>query len=169
MGAASSSFPSEVDNGLFQKLAGEIYTDSLFNKLSNQNGTIDRATMDKFAKQANDVFLTHDWLPDELDRDNHERVTRVNKALQKRGLKTWFDDDRMVGDLQDKMGEGIDYSCCVVTFVTRKYMDKVDGKGPKGKMIIACMNSIMQVDPREERKWLQLSMTSLQKSVEMVL
>ena len=128
MGAASSSFPSEVDKDLFKKLAGEIYTDSLFNKLRDADGKIDRPTMDKFAKQANDVFLTHDWLPDELNRDNHKRVTRVNKALQIRGLKTWFDDDRMVGDTKAKMGEGIDYSCCVVTFVTRNYMEKVDGK-----------------------------------------
>lgn len=31
------------------------------------------------------VFLTHDWGEDELKRDNHVRVSRINDALKARG------------------------------------------------------------------------------------
>jgi len=43
------------------------------------------------------VFLTHDWGKDTEGRDNHKRVSRINVALQKRGIITWFDEDRMEG------------------------------------------------------------------------
>ena len=43
------------------------------------------------------VFLTHDWgEADELGRNNHATVARVNAGLKERGLVTWFDSDRMV-------------------------------------------------------------------------
>jgi hypothetical protein len=42
------------------------------------------------------VFLTHDWGDkDELGRNNHDTVSRINEALKSRGLVTWFDSDRM--------------------------------------------------------------------------
>ena len=42
------------------------------------------------------AFLAHDWGVDELRRSNHERVSKVNEALKKAGLTTWFDADRCV-------------------------------------------------------------------------
>ncbi len=41
------------------------------------------------------VFLTHNW---GVENVNHIRVSRVNKYLQSRGVKTWFDDERMTGE-----------------------------------------------------------------------
>ena len=32
----------------------------------------------------------------ELGRDNHDTVSRINDGLKERGLRTWFDSDRMV-------------------------------------------------------------------------
>lgn len=39
--------------------------------------------------------LCTDWGADEVGRDNHAIVSRVNEGLKKRGLHTWFDGDRM--------------------------------------------------------------------------
>lgn len=37
-----------------------------------------------------DAFLTHDWGDDEFGRNNHERVAKVNSALQHHGIVTWY-------------------------------------------------------------------------------
>ena len=72
-----------------------------------------------------DCFLTHNWSKDELGRDNHATVSRVNDALKQKGLKTWFDNDRMKGFILDQMTQGIDCSHVVVAFVTQTYINKV--------------------------------------------
>eukprot|EP00959_Pyramimonas_sp_CCMP1952_P221666 4633988-Pyramimonas_sp.AAC.1 len=79
-----------------------------------------------------DVFLTHDWGTDEMGRDNHTRVSYVNSALQTRGVKTWFDEDKMQGNIVDQMTDGIDRSVCTAVFVTKNYETKVSGKGRNG-------------------------------------
>ena len=38
--------------------------------------------------------LTHAWGDDGV---NHQRVGRLNDELARRGLKTWFDRDKMTG------------------------------------------------------------------------
>lgn len=79
------------------------------------------------------AFLTHDWGTDELGRDNHSRVAKINRALQAKGLNTWFDEDRMHGNIEDAMTRGIDKSACVIVFITSRYIHKVGGKGERGE------------------------------------
>jgi len=74
------------------------------------------------------VFLTHEWGEDEQGRNNHGRVAKLNRYLQGRGLITWFDEDRLEGDIEEEMCEGIDKSQVVLVFVTKRYCDKVTGK-----------------------------------------
>jgi hypothetical protein len=81
----------------------------------------------KLLAECKDVFLTHDWGIDQLERKNHDRVSSVNKALSTKGLKTWFDEEEMEGDVQAKMLDGIDKSLCVVVFITDRYMMKAAG------------------------------------------
>ena len=78
-------------------------------------------------------FLSHDWGTDELGRSNHERVAAVNRALCQSGLLTWFDSERMTGDINAAMTSGIDRSQTVVIFVTRNYLLKAAGLGPRGQ------------------------------------
>ena len=47
-----------------------------------------------------DAFLSHNWGRDAQGRDNHARVAKISKALQRRGISTWFDDQ---GDMQGDM------------------------------------------------------------------
>jgi hypothetical protein len=60
-------------------------------------------------------------------RDNHLRVQKLNDYLKARGLRTWFDSERMSGNVQEKMTSGIENSAVVVTCITKKYQDKVNG------------------------------------------
>ena len=71
------------------------------------------------------AFLTHSWVKDALDRDTHARVSRVNDYLKARGMVTWFDGDRMEGEIVDQMVDGIDKSAVLVVFVTTAYIEKV--------------------------------------------
>ena len=71
-----------------------------------------------------DCFLSHNWGE---QNKNHHFVKRVNMELQKRGLKTWFDENQMDGNIRFRMAEGIDNTKCVVVFITKEYRDKVNG------------------------------------------
>ena len=117
-----------ITKELFISLSGEIYTESLFNLIRNKDGIIEKDNFLSFVNKATDIFITHDWGIDELGRNNHERANKLNKALQKKGLRVWFDEESMNGDIQAKMGEGIDYCGCLVVVITQRYMDKVAGK-----------------------------------------
>ncbi len=63
------------------------------------------------------VFLTHTC-----------RVGRMNEALRKRGLVTWFDSERMSGTVRQAMTDALDATCCVLIFITKKYEEKVNSK-----------------------------------------
>lgn len=80
-----------------------------------------------------DAFLTHNWGYDEEGRDNHSRVKLFNEELKKQGFEeTWFDEERMTGNVVDQMCNGLNRSKFAIVFVTQKYITKVDGKGPNG-------------------------------------
>lgn len=135
MGSASSVITHDVSKDEFKAMLGEeFYSDGLFNKLKNANNVIPKDRFIQYISAATDCFLTHDWGKDELNRDTHPRVSVINRMLQQRGIKTWFDDDAMKGDVQQQMGDGIDNCGCIIVFVTMRYMDKVAGKGEKKEL-----------------------------------
>ena len=79
-----------------------------------------------------DVYLTHDGGVDGAGRHTQQRVAAVNAYLRQRGLTTWFDGERLQGNVVDKMGAGIDDSEVVAVFVTQSYIDRAGGRaGPR--------------------------------------
>jgi len=66
---------------------------------------------------------------DELNRENHSRVATVNKLLKAQGFQTWFDEDKMVEHIYQKMAEGIDNSDIILVFITKAYMEKLNITG----------------------------------------
>ena len=72
-----------------------------------------------------DVFLSHNWGNDETGRNNHNRVSLINKGLKEIGYQTWFDEERMEGNLAQKMARGIEQTNSVIAFITKQYHDKV--------------------------------------------
>ena len=87
--------------------------------------TSGKSTMGVLGESETHVFLSHDWGVDELGRNNHDRVSAVNDALKQLGYKTWFDSDRMTGDIVDTLCEGIDKTWLVLVFITQKYVKEV--------------------------------------------
>lgn len=71
------------------------------------------------------LFLSHAWRADCLGRDTHARVRTLNRALRRRGVDTWFDEDEMHGDIDAAMALGLEGSDVVVVLLTRAYADKV--------------------------------------------
>ncbi len=79
----------------------------------------------------NDAFLSHTWLQDDEGRDNHDRVRRLYLFLKAKGLRIWFDAERMQGDVVDAMCDGIDNTHVFVACITAKYNEKVGGTNEK--------------------------------------
>ena len=75
-----------------------------------------------------DLFLSHNWGKDELHRNNHDRVSTINEELKNLGYQTWFDEERMRGDIVNQMADGIEGAQGVIVFITKKYLDKVTGQ-----------------------------------------
>ena len=75
-----------------------------------------------------DVFLSHNWGEDEDGRDNHKRVSFINEELKTHGYKTWFDEEKLAGNIDEKMAQGIDQTKGVIIFITRRYYEKVNGE-----------------------------------------
>ena len=71
-------------------------------------------------------MLTHDWGPDELGRNNHDRVVKAAMGLKRRGVPLWIDEFEMTGNIIDKMCQAINDSHCVAAFITKRYVSKVD-------------------------------------------
>jgi hypothetical protein len=69
------------------------------------------------------VFLSHNW---GIDGHNHDRVSRINGALCRRGFTTWFDKDVLAGDIRQKIAEGIEFTQCFLAFITEQYQAKVN-------------------------------------------
>jgi hypothetical protein len=104
----------------------ELFDKNIFEAYCDNDHMISIASIQQSFTDRTDVFLTHDWGM-ELGMDNHARVSKVNEALKRRGLKTWFDSEKMEGNVKKKMVSGIENANCIVVFVTKRYMEKVGG------------------------------------------
>ena len=84
-----------------------------------------RACALQFLQRSVAVGMSHNGGQDARDRDNHGRVLRDNDQLTDAGYTTWCDSEQMIGDVVDRMVDGIDNTHAVLVFVTRRYMEKV--------------------------------------------
>jgi len=76
-----------------------------------------------------DAFLSCNWGIDGDVRNNHERVSKINKALKEKGIRTYFQEDRKQAENIDEALEKMDNSAVVITFVTSKYIASIADKG----------------------------------------
>ena len=68
------------------------------------------------------VFASHAWGAGNFD---HCKVRQVATKLRGYGIKVWFDETHMKGNIFDSMCRGIDACDVVLVFVTRDYIRKV--------------------------------------------
>ena len=131
-GASLASLPELIDHDIFQRVSGDRYSRDLFDALKDdKTDTISREVLLRELNTKFDVFLTHDWSNDELSRNNHDRVSKVNKWLKENGIICWFDEERMKGNIVQQMCNGIDNASIVIVFITKNYITKIVGRGPK--------------------------------------
>ena len=73
------------------------------------------------------MFLSHNWGKDNVV---HNQVSLVNEHLKTRGFKTWFDEENMppTTSIEQAMARGIDSSKVFISFLTKEYMTKANGK-----------------------------------------
>ena len=63
--------------------------------------------------------------------NNHTRVSKINSALNSWGFETWFDDDRLIGQIEQQIIGGIDNTSVLLVFITKQYMVKLNGNNPE--------------------------------------
>jgi hypothetical protein len=107
-----------------------------------------------------DVFLSHDW-----GGGNHDRVSAINDALKRRGVKTWFDGEQMAGDILLAMADGIENSRIMIPFLTENYRNKVNSNDERdncqkelrhGEQQLGAQNMlavVMETSMRNPRDW----------------
>jgi hypothetical protein len=79
-------------------------------------------------KAMDDAFLTHNWGSGGI---NHAKVSRINKQLKELGLKTWFDEEKLSGNIRQGLADAISNSNCFVVFITKEYELKVNSNNPE--------------------------------------
>eukprot|EP01039_Chlorochromonas_danica_P002745 gene2745-2998_t len=125
MGAMASSYGESMTADELLVAAGPVYGPLLHKKLQDASGLVSKDKLLAIS-QKTDVFLTHDWGVDEDGRKNHDRVARVNAGLQRLGLITWFDSERMEGDIIKMMCNGIENASVIIVFITLNYISKIN-------------------------------------------
>jgi hypothetical protein len=130
--ALSAALPARVDEANAKAVLQDLYSEAVYASLKDSTGMIPQRELLSFLSSATDVFLSHDWGMDELGRSNHERVVRIAEHLKQAGLRVWLDQERMEGDIYQRMVEGIESSRLTLIFVTEAYLYKIAGKGGAG-------------------------------------
>ena len=114
---------------------------------------------------ATDVFLSHNWGNDESGRGNHQRVSSINRELNNLGYQTWFDEEKKSGSIVHAVGKGIDETNGVIVFITKRYLEKVNGNkaddncklefnyAARRKTTTKMVPVVMEESVREQKTW----------------
>eukprot|EP00599_Poterioochromonas_sp_BG-1_P001840 CAMPEP_0173133568 /NCGR_PEP_ID=MMETSP1105-20130129/803_1 /TAXON_ID=2985 /ORGANISM="Ochromonas sp., Strain BG-1" /LENGTH=274 /DNA_ID=CAMNT_0014045259 /DNA_START=539 /DNA_END=1359 /DNA_ORIENTATION=+ len=65
-----------------------------------------------------DVMISHDW---GKNGANHDRVKLIATALRNQNLRTWFDDQKIINDIDGEIMNGIDNTKCMIVVLTENY------------------------------------------------
>ena len=72
------------------------------------------------------LFLSHAWGKDNLNRNNHERCKEISNKLKERQYSIWFDDNEMYGNIDSAIMKGIDGASAILLCLTEKYCNKIN-------------------------------------------
>lgn len=73
-----------------------------------------------------EIFLSHAWGKDNLDRDNHKRVKQLSKLLEEKGYTVWLDENNMIGNIDNSIIKGINNCKVVIICLTENYCNKIN-------------------------------------------
>ena len=72
------------------------------------------------------LFLSHAWGNDNLNRDNHARCKLIHDKLKERHYSVWLDDNEMYGNIDSATMKGIDGASAILLCLTEKYCNKIN-------------------------------------------
>ena len=72
------------------------------------------------------LFFSHTWQKDNLNRDTHTRVYDLAKKLEKCGWSIWIDEELMIGNIDAAMANGIENADVIIVCLTEQYCLKVN-------------------------------------------
>ena len=72
------------------------------------------------------VFISHAWGLDSLNRDNHLRCKKIADFLIINGYSVWFDTYDMVGNIDNAIMNGINNADIILICLSEKYFTKIN-------------------------------------------
>ena len=72
------------------------------------------------------LFFSHTWQHDKLNRNTHKRVYELAKKLENCGWSIWIDEDNIIGNIDAAMASGIDNAEAIIVCLTESYCLKVN-------------------------------------------
>jgi len=72
------------------------------------------------------LFLSHAWGKDGLDRDNHKRCKELYEKLVNKNYTVWIDDNEMYGNIDSAIMKGINNAKVIIICLTKTYCDKIN-------------------------------------------
>ena len=73
-----------------------------------------------------DIFITHAWGTDSLNRDNHLRCKKLCDLLKNKGYIVWFDHYNLIGNIDKSIINGINKSKIIILCLTKLYCGKIN-------------------------------------------
>ena len=73
-----------------------------------------------------DIFISHAWGNDALNRNNHVRCKILADSLITKGYTVWFDSYDLYGNIDSGIMKGINNCKVVLVCLTKKYCDKIN-------------------------------------------
>ena len=73
-----------------------------------------------------DIFISHSWGKDNLNRPNHKRAKQLSKILVSQGYSVWFDEYDLIGNIDSAIIKGINDCKVVIICLTEAYCNKIN-------------------------------------------
>ena len=72
------------------------------------------------------LFISHAWGNDELQRDNHARCKLLYHKLIEKNYSVWLDDNEMYGNIDSAIMKGINNAKAIIVCLTESYCNKIN-------------------------------------------
>ena len=96
------------------------------------------------------LFFSHTWSRDKLDRDNHKRVYELAKKLQMCGWSVWIDEDDMIGNIDAAMATGIENADAIIVCLTSTYCIKINETAKNPRLRDNCLKEWTYANTRNK-------------------
>jgi len=96
------------------------------------------------------LFFSHTWKKDKLDRDNHIRVYELAQKLRTCGWSIWIDEENLIGNIDAGMASGIDNADAVIICLTEEYCRKVNQSAMNPRKRDNCLKEWTYVNARNK-------------------